>query len=212
LKLDIFQMLVGVPVRLRYVQRFSTCRVGARETVAEHSFYTAAYSLLIGRWVEARYPGHPGRRVDFGILFQKSILHDFEEAVSGDINRPFKYSTPELEAAMGAAAFAAFQKTWKKVTDSLTVASLSDYWVQAKECGVEGDIVAFADYLSVLSYVTSEIRSSNWTMREHTEGEMGLEAYHKLFETERFDYLRPLVDQAGKILQEQILAKQWGEV
>ena len=207
--LDIFQLLVGVPVRLRYVHRFSTCRVGARETVAEHSFYTAAYALLIGRWVDAL---GTGQAVDFGVLLSKAIMHDFEEGVSGDINRPFKYSTPELKEAMEAAASAAFQKTWLKVVDPASNEMLRSFWVNAKEGGIEGDIVAFADYLSVLSYVTSEIRSSNWTMREHTEGEMGLEEYHKMFRKPRFHYLKPLVDQAGKILQEQILSKQWGEV
>lgn len=207
-RLDIFQMLVGAPVRLRYVHRFSSCRVGARETVAEHSFYTALYSLVIGEWVVA----NTDKPVDFGVLLRKAILHDCEEAVTGDINRIFKHFSNELAEAINTAAFKAFDKTWARVLNKDARNHLRRWWVYSKEEGNEGDIVAFADYLSVLSYVVSEIRSSNWTMREHTHGRVGMDQYHKIFLHERFAYLRPLVDQAGEILEKWVIKFQPKEV
>ena len=47
--LDLKELLLGDPNRLRYVQRYSTSMVIHRENVAEHSYYVALYGRYLCR-------------------------------------------------------------------------------------------------------------------------------------------------------------------
>jgi len=199
-RLDLFGLLVGAPIRLRYVRRFSTCRTGWPESVAEHSFYTSIYAMILAQMAEG-----PDHQVDMAELLQKALLHDFEEAVTGDINRPFKISHDDLKHAIDGAAFLAFDRVWVGILPDWLARHLADRWTKAKDKSVEGRIVAFADFLSVLSYVVSEVRSSNLTMREHTKG---MAEYLALFDGSEFDFLRPEIEQARSILYGYVLTGQ----
>ena len=98
-------LMFGAPARLKYVTRFGTVHRVKDENVAEHCFFTAFFSLIICDWINAnaRYV-----KVNVGATLSRALMHDLEEAVSGDFPRPFKHSDPQLHAALEKAGVIAF--------------------------------------------------------------------------------------------------------
>lgn len=198
--LNIKELLIGMPVRLRYVDRFSTCRVMKKESVAEHSFYVAFYSLMIAWWCD----NHTGQaNLNVADLLTKALLHDIDEAATGDIPRFFKYSDDSLKNHLDEVA----QKGVHMIAEKLwhnesAISEIMFDWKQAKNDTREGRILELADFLSVLSYVYEEIRSSNFVMREHLQA---MAEYYEKFTTHDYDFLRPLIKEARTILFEEIL-------
>ena len=188
--LNLFNLVHGQINRLRYVYRFSGTNVLHRENVAEHSFYTAFYSLVIG----TNYVSH---HVNLGKLVQKALLHDVEEQFTGDIIRPIKYLTPnvtqEIESAAGQMVFNLFE----------LICPVPRYcfelWRDAKDKTMEGKIVRFADFISVLSSLNQEIESGNNAVMSSVHG---LPEYCKSFDTPEFDFLNSYRDQAQKIVED----------
>ena len=198
--LNLKEMLIGMPTRLRYVDRFSTCRVIKKESVAEHCFFVALYSLFITWWCSDLEV--PVEINEYKIL-SRALLHDLDEAATGDVPRFFKYSDPALKqhldevAQKGVETIA--QKLW---SDQSTIVAISDVWKTAKDNSREGRILAFADFLSVLSYSWEEVRQSNIIMKEHLTD---IVEYYQKFTTNAFDFLRPLIEDARAVLFEEIL-------
>ncbi len=197
--MNLRELLLGHSQRLRYVVRFSTCHRVHDESVAEHSFYTALYTAMMCRGLEIQdeYRG----KIDVARAIEGALIHDLEEARSGDFPRPFKYSDERLKQALdnasGAAAhqcfFPIFGTSW--MTDRMLFA-----WARAKDKQTkEGCLVELADYLSVLSYIWAEVRGSNLTMREHLDA---MREYHAMFQSARFDFVRSWVDESSDILEE----------
>ncbi len=87
------------------MSRFSSFPVQRVENVAEHLFWVAMYSHLIS--VDLNYRRNTELRkgettipfVDHAEVLQKALIHDLPEAKSGDIQRAYKYSIPELKTA-----------------------------------------------------------------------------------------------------------------
>jgi 5'-deoxynucleotidase YfbR-like HD superfamily hydrolase len=200
MELNIREMLCGDPVRLRYVNRYSTCRVNHKETVAEHSYFVGLYAFLIGTWCTRQ-----GQKIMWSMLMGKAMVHDAEEARTGDWPRHFKHSDDALAENLDRVAELATKQLIAKLTNTFLTSGDStphmfvSLWKNAKSEGIEGDIVAFADFLSVLSYVSQEHLSGNRFVMEHVQQ---LDLYFKGFESERFDLIRPLVDQAGDLLRD----------
>lgn len=206
-RLDVEEMLVGDPIRLRYVWRYSSCRVNHRESVAEHSYYVALYAALIGQWLQ-RNPlqfvdsaGNEQRlvhRLSWERLMIRAVLHDLEEGRTGDMPRFFKHSTPALTAMLEDAATQAFSQIVGKLVDEDWANRLVRNWLVAKDDRLEGRVIAFADFLSVLAFIIQEMKSGNRDAVEHiTE----LEGYYANFETDGYAALRPLVEQTGVIMR-----------
>ncbi len=197
--LNIRELLTGEPNRLRHIIRFGNCHKVHRESVAEHSVFTVYYSMMIARWLEGRKP--QDRVLSMDTLLQRAILHDMEEARSGDFPRPFKYSTPEIKAALDKASVFAFDQCMKATVsgDANDLDALRNHWERAKDESVEGRIVAFADYLSVVAYLWLEVRGSNLTMQQHVND---MKEYASEFEAEKYNFLRPLVTEATQLVKE----------
>ena len=202
--LNLKEMLIGMPVRLRYVDRFSTCRVIRKESVAEHSFYVAFYSLMIAWWVENNHQGFGlGAPLNTTELLTKALLHDIDEAATGDIPRFFKYSDSALKDHLDVVALQGVTMIAEKLwAEPSAVAEFTFDWKEAKCDTPEGRILEFADFLSVLLYAAEEIRSSNFTMREHLQS---MVEYYEKFTTKDFDFIQPLVEEARKILFGEVL-------
>lgn len=197
-KINLRELLTGGPARLRYVYRYSTARVQHPETVAEHSHFVALYSLLIGKWVQYTQ----GYDVDMARLLERAIIHDLEEAVSGDFPRPFKYSTPELRAMLERASSAAMTQLVNKVTGVCTPISarLIETWHDAKDDTIEGRIVEFADFLGVMSFMMEEkAGNGNHSIERHC-GDM--DEYFQKFRGPKFAFLADLVHQAHVMMEE----------
>lgn len=207
-RLYVREMLRGGPIRLRYVPRYSTCRVNHRETVAEHSFYVCLYAALIGQWLQTnpqcigRNLGEPQwlqHRLNWELLMVRASIHDLEESMSGDMPRHFKYATTALLEAHEAAALAGFDLMISKLVSPQWASRLRHNWMLAKDSRLEGKVIAFADYLSVLAFIAQEYESGNRNAFEHAEQ---LRAYQRSFECDRFEPLRPLIEQVPAFIDE----------
>jgi len=197
--LNIREMLIGDVTRLRYVTRFSTCHVVHRENVAEHSYYVALYAMFIADWVMRQEGLGP---VDMRMLLMRSLLHDLDEARTGDFYRPFKYSTSELGEALKAGAHRAFVEVVTSVVGGPATGPAKRFaylWESSKADDPEGHILSFADFLSVLGYMVQELQVANLTMREHWST---MSDYFQEFTDVRYDFIRPLVDQARTLVCE----------
>lgn len=195
--LSLDALLCGDVDRLRFISRFSTCNVIHKESVAEHSFYVAFYALQIGHWVTTV---SIDRSVRFDVLLGRALVHDIDESRTGDFYRPFKYSSDtlreHLEHAAGLEVKGIFERLWE---DSVPRSLMHAHWLFAKSADTEGCILAFADFLAVLSYMWTEVKVANHTMREHKES---MRAYIQTFYAPKFEFLTPLVAEAEAILEE----------
>lgn len=202
MNLSIREMVDGSPTRLRDTFRYSTSRVHHPESVAEHSYYVALYSMLVGRWANEHFKVEgPFPAVNLASLLQKALVHDLEEARSGDFPRPFKNSSPELKRMLDGAATIAFTQILAPLVgqDGPEFEIMVDFWSESKDHTREGRIVEFCDFLSVLSFMLQEHESGNQLVKKHV-AEMS--KYFAIFMNEQFHFIRPLVEQARNIMLE----------
>lgn len=186
------EALVGDLARLRFIIRFSNCPRIHNESVGEHSFYTALYSYMIGTGLK-----FCGWEIDMGRLLGKALMHDVDECFSGDFIRMFKHSSPALKSEIDKASSVFTQKLAKNLSSSKLLSdTFFNDWKKAKEED-EGRVVAFADYLSVLSYVMQEIELGNVRMRRQI---VELKRFHNSFRKPEFDFIKHYIFQAGRIL------------
>lgn len=197
--MNLKSLLCGMVSRLRFVTRYTTCRVIHSETVAEHSYYVALYAYMICLWVRE----NEDCIIDIGTCVARALVHDMEEARSGDFLRTFKHSDPALTVMLADAGARAFGDVVNDfVLDTDIAETLHTDWSNAKDTlKFEGCIVAFADYLSVLSYFEQERAVGNRDIAEHTGT---LAAYADQFDTEQYDFIRPLV-RAARIISTEVL-------
>lgn len=202
--LDIKYLLTGTPIRMRYVNRWSTSRVAFPENVAEHSYFVCLYAMMIARWWTSNSYGAENADPDthaafIGTVLQRAVLHDIEEARTGDIHRPFKYSDPKLREAMKLASRIAAQQTIDPIApeDTEEQDGLMHIWEKAKTDDQAGCIVCFADYLCVLAFIKQEGKDVVETLCLET-----LPIHADEFDEMDYDFIRPLVRQAREFLKE----------
>lgn len=210
--LSIRNLLNGDIVRLRYVNRFSTCRLTKPETVAEHSFYTTLYALFITEWVlmysedtDFKRVGKAERTRILSEVLSKSLLHDVEECFTGDLPRPFKLAakaqSPEAANALDDLSGLAAERVLHDVLQTeASTAYMMRLWRDAKGVGFCSRIVEFADFLSAASYIMQEIKGNNSSMKEHGHE---LSSYLSKFENDdEFSFLEPLVASCRVVIDE----------
>lgn len=198
---DLVSMLTGDVCRLRYVNRYSTCRVLYQESVAEHSYYTTLYALVIASWLIEK-----GAKVDLGRVAFRGVVHDLEECLIGDIPRPFKYSNEVLKRHIEDAAWLAFQRVVDGLAFSLSFAqTLAKEWKDAKDGSVEGQIVQFADFLSVMSFLLQEVDMNPHITRDHVKS---IGPYYRSFLLPEYNTIRPLVLQVEPLVERLVAAEE----
>ncbi len=206
MELNLKNLLTEGPTRLRYVDRFSTCRTVRAENVAEHSFYVCLYALFVARWVNSTDPRslYSVKKVDIGKILERSVMHDLDEAVTGDMPRSFKHSDERLLKVIEEHGALRLNDLLAEILDWNRIAEFHDMWSLAKDESNEGRILAFADFLSVLSYIYEESKTANRRLIEHVDA---MEKYFKSFNCKEYNFLAPLIHQAGGIFKEVIDGK-----
>lgn len=159
--LNLTEMLDGELTKLRNVVRFSNSTRIKDESVAEHSYFTAYYAMMLARALSVK----EGVKIDMGKVLEAALLHDIDEAMSGDFVRHFKYMDADLKSHIETATEKLMQHAFEPMfmcDNTYLSQKLNHIWKTAKDVStLEGDIVAFADFLSVLSYVMNEIDCGN---------------------------------------------------
>ena len=146
------------------VIRFSNQMRIKDESVAEHSFHTAMYAMIL-----ADLEVSMGNRVDTEKVLRCCLVHDLEESMTGDILHGFKYSDPELlknMKKMGA-------EFYKNIVGNLPGDMPKKYeglWSDAKAASIEGEIVEAADKIEALIYSIEEYSMGNKIFRPIIDG------------------------------------------
>ena len=82
--------------RLNNIQRCMTFPVTRTETVASHSCFVSMLCSVVGREYNTTYEDN----VDMGVLLEKAIFHDSEEAYTSDIPWNVKHFSEEVHKSI----------------------------------------------------------------------------------------------------------------
>lgn len=141
------------------VVRFSNQMKIKDESVAEHSFHTAMYAMILADMEVAA-----GNKVDVEKLLRCCLLHDLEESMTGDILHGFKYSDPELLKNMKKMGEEFFKNIVGKLPNDMPERYV-ELWRDAKGSDIEGRIVEAADRIEALLYSIEEYSLGNKTFK-----------------------------------------------
>ncbi len=129
---------------LRNIIRYQTAPRLASESVAEHSFFVAAYILKLYDYFD----------FDLDKALKMGILHDFAESHISDVPHPIKNKFPILAEQLNKAEY--------DVNKKLINEEFANNIVEFNNCSTcEGIIVALSDILSVISYSKYEMELGN---------------------------------------------------
>ena len=146
---------------LMTVGRFSVYKCHFREDVAQHSYLTAMYAMILAD-LEIRR----GTKVDIEKLLRMALLHDVEEARTGDIHHPFKHQDPTFTATIENRAMQWFNDLMNGLPDDLA----NDYVKLRKASGqtdtTEAILVKAADKLEALLWAYEEYLLGNEHVRK----------------------------------------------
>lgn len=129
---------------LRNLVRYQTAPRVSSETVAEHSYFVAAYVLKL----------HDYLQFDLCKALKLALLHDFSESFISDVPHPIKKRFPLLNEAL--------DKAENDIVKEYFSEEFSVWLKEFNECAsAEGITVALADVLSVVSYAKYEMELGN---------------------------------------------------
>ena len=130
------------------IHRYSGLHLARPESVSDHTCQVGILATIIASECVKR-----GCKVDLGKVALYALVHDFDEALTGDIPRNIKYFYPELRDLLGQVAAIAIET----LTKQLDLPSLKDLWHQSKTEGIEGFIVLLADTLQCVKKLVEEV-------------------------------------------------------
>ena len=196
-RLNIRELLTGDINRLAFVPRYSTTFLIRSENVAEHTAMVSIYCLMIARWVRKNTP----LKIDLAKLLGRAAIHDLEEVRSGDVNRTYKHYDRTLHHRMNEVSEELLGESLSRVMqmDEGFVGWMLGGWREAKDNTPEGRILAFADMLQTVSFLSREWQLGNKTV---IEPPVSLLHHFREMDSSNFDFLRPLVDQTWEFIQQ----------
>lgn len=142
--------------RLNYIDRCSNIPHIKPYSVAQHSFYTAFYAMLF-----ADLENESGENYDTSEVLKRALLHDMEEAITGDILYPLHNSHPAFKSKLddirrGCVASEVFNELPENVRKCYI-----KLWNNAKDNTKEGRLVACMDKFEILLFAVSEMELGN---------------------------------------------------
>ena len=125
-------------------------------TVAAHSYRVASIAQVLGDIEELE-----GVAVDWKMLYEKALNHDYTERFIGDIKTPVKYASPELRGML--------QLVEEKMTDEFVNQEIPEAFqdiyrrrlFEGKDDTIEGELLAIADKVDLLYESFEEIVKNN---------------------------------------------------
>ena len=125
-------------------------------TVAAHSYRVASIAQVLGDIEEVN-----GIDVDWKMLYEKALNHDYTERFIGDIKTPVKYASRELRGML--------QTVEEKMTDEFINQEIPREFQEiyrrrlfaGKDDSLEGEILAVADKVDLLYESFEEIVKNN---------------------------------------------------
>lgn len=125
-------------------------------TVAAHSYRVASIAQVLGDIEEVH-----GQAIDWKLLYEKALNHDYTERFIGDIKTPVKYANKELRGML--------QTVEEKMTDEFINQEIPEEFqevyrrrlFEGKDDTVEGELLAISDKVDLLYESFEEIIKNN---------------------------------------------------
>jgi 5'-deoxynucleotidase YfbR-like HD superfamily hydrolase len=157
--------------KMANVIRFSSFEFHHRESVAEHTFFVMFLAWVLARHIEEvglddykcavdsniKRPVPP--EIDYQTLLEKGLFHDVDESITGDIIRPFKYSSVDLKKELELSSLMVVESEYGGMPGGGPGVMLG--WQSAKDETLEGRLIDFADVWSVWLYLRREVDMGN---------------------------------------------------
>jgi len=134
------QNLLEILNQASNVQRYSRDHMVKRESLLEHMGFVVAFAYVIGERTRQK-----GVLVSMSELLKKAVTHDLEEVLTGDIDRPAKYSSTMVTDGLKAYELRAITRL-----EEVLKIPLLETWSKAKDKSIEGRIVKLADFAAVV--------------------------------------------------------------
>ena len=159
-KSDVLDFLLGIR-SLMTVGRFSVYKCHFREDVAQHSYFTTLYAMIL-----ADLERRKGVAVNVERLMRMAVLHDAEEARTGDIHHPFKHQDASFTEALDTRAF-----EWFRGLLGGLPPELADEYVQLRRAerdasSNEASILKASDKIEALLWAYEEYLLGNVHVRK----------------------------------------------
>lgn len=146
---------------LAHVTRYNNRAQHFPESVAEHSFYTAYFSLILCSLLEKKKI-----KVNRERALAIALVHDVEEGYTGDIINPFKHFNDEVYAAIKKVSSEMVKEMFVGLPKNLQEEMLALWKDDSDGKSMESQVVKTADKLSLLSKCFEEIQAGNLYFEE----------------------------------------------
>jgi len=141
-----------------HIKRYHTTPTFTQESVAEHSHFVAMITRIMCYALE-----QSGMAVDTLHAVDLAMIHDYEEAISGDIISTFKHSDPEFVELLERLTDKAIDQVFETLPADLS-AYYIELWRGHNAGSLEGQIVSVADKLAGLAFSHEQLRLGNQFM------------------------------------------------
>jgi len=141
---------------LAHVVRFNGKPQQFTESVAEHSFYVAYFTTILLYFL--RKAGEP---IDEAKALKIAVVHDMEEAFSGDILTPFKHYNEEILKAIRKVNRDTIPMMFEDLPQELGTEMVNLWLEDAEQSSKEAQVVKLADKLSLISKCYEETKVGN---------------------------------------------------
>jgi len=159
LKPEVLDFLIGIR-SLMTVGRFSVYKCHFREDVAQHSYFTALYAMIL-----ADLERSGGTVVDMERLLRMALLHDAEEAQTGDVHHPFKHQDTSFAEALDDRALEWFENLMGGLPEELARDYVRLRQDSRNVTRPEASILRAADKLEALLWAYEEYLLGNEHVR-----------------------------------------------
>ncbi|NLR09518.1 MULTISPECIES: YfbR-like 5'-deoxynucleotidase [Lactobacillaceae] len=127
-----------------------------QHSVAAHSFKVAEVAQFLGDVEEGA-----GHQVNWRLLYEKSLNHDYTERFIGDIKTPVKYATPQLRQMLADVESSLTANFIKNEIPAQFQAAYTRRLGEGKDDTLEGQILSVADKVDLLYESFGEIQKGN---------------------------------------------------
>ena len=141
---------------LAHVVRFNGKPQQFTESVAEHSFYVTYFTSVLLHFLKKEH-----EEIDEAKTLKIALVHDMEEAFSGDILTPFKHYNEEITEAIRKVNRDTIPLMFEDLPKDLSVEFIKLWTEDAEQSSKEAQVVKLADKLSLISKCYEETKVGN---------------------------------------------------
>ncbi len=125
-------------------------------SVASHSFKVTKIAQFLGTVEE-----EAGQKVNWRVLYEKALNHDYAELFTGDIKTPVKYASKELKQLFSEVEEEMTRKFIEEELPTEFQAIYLERFKEGKDETLEGRILSVADKIDLLYESFGEIQKGN---------------------------------------------------